>query len=118
LPIGHHQAEQALRAFALGLQDTAAWGKRFVRVRGKIFVSLQVTPHALTVAVKPPVSAEMALTLPFCSPGERALGGAGWVTARFGPGEQPPLDLLKEWIGQSYRTVRAARGGPERDVAQ
>ena len=112
LPSEHHRTEQALRAYALRLHDTAAWGKRFVRVRGKIFVSLEVTADTLTVAVKLPVSSEMALTLPFASPSDRVLGAAGWVTARFRKGDHPPLELLKEWIAQSYRAVAPTK--PER----
>jgi hypothetical protein len=45
----------------------------------------------------------MALTLPFTSPTGYGLGKSGWVTATFGPKEAPPLDLLEDWIDESYR---------------
>ena len=47
----------------------------------------------------------MALTLPFTSPTGYGLGRAGWVTARFAAGDDVPIDLVKEWIAQSYLAV-------------
>jgi hypothetical protein len=35
------------------------------------------------------------------------------VTARFGPRQKPPLDLLRRWIDESYRAV-----APKKLVAQ
>jgi hypothetical protein len=45
----------------------------------------------------------MALTLPFASPTGHGLGRSGWVTASFGAKDAPPLDLLEDWIDESYR---------------
>lgn len=45
----------------------------------------------------------MALTLPFVSPTGYGLGKSGWVTATFGPKQTPPLDMLQDWIDESYR---------------
>ncbi|MET0554157.1 MAG: MmcQ/YjbR family DNA-binding protein, partial [Vicinamibacteria bacterium] len=33
------------------------------------------------------------------------LGKAGWVSARFGPKDRPPVDVLCKWIDESYRAV-------------
>jgi hypothetical protein len=33
------------------------------------------------------------------------LPSVGGVTARFGPREKPPLEVLRAWIDQSYRAV-------------
>ncbi|MEX0852240.1 MAG: MmcQ/YjbR family DNA-binding protein [Bauldia sp.] len=101
----HKRAEQALRAYALAFREATPWGERFIRVRGKIFVSVGMVEDRLRVGVKLPISAEMALTLPFCEPSGYGLGRAGWITARFADGEDPPVDLLKGWIAQSYRAV-------------
>jgi len=76
-----------------------------VKIRNKIFVFLGEVEGRLRVAVKLPVSAEMALTLPFTTPTGYGLGRAGWVTARFRASDEVPLDLVKEWIAQSYRAV-------------
>lgn len=46
-------------------------------MRGKIFVSIRMVDDRLVVGVKLPVSADMALTLPFCESGGRGLGQAG-----------------------------------------
>jgi hypothetical protein len=37
------------------------------------------------------------------------LGRSGWVTAQFGPGEAPPVELFKEWLDESYRAVAPKR---------
>ena len=39
--------------------------------------------------------------------GERVVkvGKGGWVTARFGPRDDAPVEILKRWIDESYRAV-------------
>ena len=101
-PLSHRRAEAALRKHALAFPDAAPWGKRFIRVRGKIFISIGIVDDTLRVGVKLPRSAEMALTLPFCEPGGRRLGPAGWITAHFRQADRPPVALLKGWAAQSY----------------
>lgn len=98
--------ERRLREYALSLPGSAEWGKRFIRSQGGIFVSIRQLNGALEVGVKLPVSSEMALTLPFVQPAGRNLGPAGWVVALFEPGQSPDIELLKEWIEQSYRAAR------------
>ena len=61
------------------------------------------------MSVKLPGSATFALDLPFASPTGYGLGKSGWVTARFGAREKPPVDLLKRWIDESYRAVAPKR---------
>jgi predicted DNA-binding protein (MmcQ/YjbR family) len=102
------RAENALRAFALkypGAAEEFPWGERVIKVSGKIFVFLGIFEEALRVGVKLPVSAEMALTLPFVTPTGYGLARSGWVTARFTRGDEVPNDLLRGWIDQSYRAV-------------
>src|SRR4051794_4737347 len=102
------KAEATLRAYALGFPQAVEefpWGERVIKVGGKIFAFLGQIEARLRVAVKLPVSAEMALTLPFAEPTGYGLGRAGWVTARFAQGDDVPIDLLREWIAQSYRAV-------------
>jgi hypothetical protein len=55
--------------------------------------------------VKLPASGPMALLLPFASPTCYGLGKSGWVSARFGPADEPPIDLLCAWIDESYRAI-------------
>ncbi len=102
------RAEKALVRYALTFPQAAEewpWDERVIKVRGKIFVFLGMIEDALRVGVKLPVSADMALTLPFVERMGYGLGRSGWVTARFGDGDAPDLDMLKGWIGQSYRAV-------------
>lgn len=106
-------AEGALRKHALSYPEAKEdfpWGERVVKVRGKVFLFLgRPEGAALGLSVKLPGSASLALGLPFATPTGYGLGKAGWVTARFGPREKPPLVLLKQWIDESYRAVAPKR---------
>jgi predicted DNA-binding protein (MmcQ/YjbR family) len=105
---GGKKAELILRDYALRFPEAREefpWGERVIKVRGKIFVFMGGQDGELRVSVKLPVSFEMALTLPFTAPTGYGLGRARWITARFAKRDKPPLDLLQDWILQSYRAV-------------
>lgn len=57
------------------------------------------------MTVKLPVSAEMALSLPWVEPTGYGLGKSGWVTARRQAGGDIDFETMKGWIDQSYRAV-------------
>jgi len=59
----------------------------------------------LGFSVKLPVSAASALEMPFTEPTGYGLGKHGWVTAQFPTSDEVPLDLLREWIDESFRAV-------------
>ena len=102
------KAELALRDYALRFPDSAEefpWGERVIKVRGKIFLFLGGEDGGLRVSVKLPISFEMALELPFTAPTGYGLGRARWITARFGKHDKPPIDLLQDWILQSYCAI-------------
>ena len=105
------KAVEALHAFALelpGAVEDFPWGERVAKVKGKVFVFLGTDPvgdSSLSLSVKLPESGEEALTLPFTKPTGYGLGKSGWVTATFGPSERPPVEILRAWILESYRTV-------------
>ena len=104
--------EAVLRAHALSYPEASEdfpWGERVVKVRGKVFAFLGRPGDGLSLSVKLPGSATLALDLPFASPTGYGLGKSGWVTARFGARAKPPLDLLKRWIDESYRAVAPKR---------
>ena len=108
--------DAVLRAHALSYPEASEdfpWGERVVKVRGKVFAFLGRPEEGLSVTVKLPGSATLALDLPFASPTGYGLGKSGWVTARFSPRAKPPVGLLKQWIDESYRAV-----APKRLVAQ
>ena len=50
--------------------------------------------------------------LPFTKPTGYGLGKSGWVSASF-PDGQIPVDMLKEWIDESYRAQ-----APKKLIAQ
>ena len=111
-----------LRKFALALPEATEdfpWGDRVAKVKGKIFVFLGLDPVAgsgMTLTVKLPVSGEAARDLPFVKPTGYGLGKSGWVTATFGPSDVPPVDILKDWIVESYRAVAPKKLGAGLDA--
>lgn len=100
--------EERLREIALSYPETYEefpWGHRAVKVRGKTFVFIALGEEGLSLSAKLPLSGVAALALPFASPTEYGLGRSGWVTARFAPGDEVPLELLHEWLDESYRAI-------------
>ena len=47
----------------------------------------------------------MALGLPFCKPTGYNLGKSGWVSATFSRVDEVPIQVVVEWIDESYRAV-------------
>ena len=100
--------ELLLRKIALaypGAVEEFPWGERVIKVAKKIFVFMGVHEKRLSVTTKLPKSGEMALLMPFASPTGYNLGKSGWVSARFERATDVPLDLLVEWIDESYRAI-------------
>lgn len=120
------RASEALYAAALAYPEAAEdfpWGERVVKVKGKVFLFAGYRDGKLRMTVKLPVSGAAALELPFAEPTHYGLGKHGWVTATFAAGDTVPLDLLMEWLDESYRAVapkavlaklESAEGGTER----
>ena len=108
---GLRELSRWLREFALGLPGTTEdfpWGERVAKVNGKVFVFLGLDPvpgGEMGLSVKLPSSGEEALELPFTQPTGYGLGKSGWVSARFGEKDAPPVEILKSWILESYRAV-------------
>ena len=101
-------AQRALRAHALSLPEAREdfpWGERVVKVRKKVFLFMGHGGDGLSLSVKLPESQTVALMLPFTEPTGYGLGKSGWVSATFGRKERPPVDMLVEWIDESYRAV-------------
>jgi predicted DNA-binding protein (MmcQ/YjbR family) len=102
------RAREALRKHALSFPEAVEefpWGESAIKVKGKVFVFLHQTAEFLSVTVKLPESGPTALGLPFAEPTGYGLGKSGWVTSRFEPAVVVPLDMLKEWIDESFRAV-------------
>lgn len=103
------QAFKAILAHGLTLPDAwedHPWGETVLKVRKKVFVFLNGSKEGVfALSVKLPQSAEFALLHPFASKTGYGLGNSGWVTCEFNDDDDIPLDMLIEWMEQSYRTV-------------
>jgi len=96
------------RALSLpGAHEEFPWGESVIKVRGKIFVFLgrEAERHELRFTVKLPLSASEALERPEAKPTGYGLGKSGWVSFRFPPGTEPPLEQLFLWLDESYSAV-------------
>ncbi len=110
----HRKHEKTLEKLALeypGAYVEFPWGEKVVKVKGKIFIFLSVEaygdkiPVGLRCTVKLPLSRHDALDCPFAKPTGYNLGKSGWVTAAFKATQSVPLDLLIDWMDESYRAV-------------
>ncbi len=106
------RADRALRDYAMAKPEATEhfpWGERAIKVKGKVFLFMYADASTLGLSCKLPASSNMALMLPFAEPTGYGLGKAGWVSAKFAPKDSPPLELLQEWIDESYRAVAPAK---------
>jgi predicted DNA-binding protein (MmcQ/YjbR family) len=98
---------QELRSFGLaypGAHLKSPWpGHKDLAVNDKTFAYLSVEGDPFSISCKLPSSAEVALMLPFCKPTAYGLGKSGWVSASFPEHKALPVEMLKEWIDESYR---------------
>jgi predicted DNA-binding protein (MmcQ/YjbR family) len=108
----HDAVQRNLKEFGLaypGAHSKSPWPEHDdLAVGDKTFAFLSAAGHSLAISCKLPLTGQMALTLPFARPTGYGLGKSGWVTATFAADDEPPLDLLKDWIDESYR-ARAPR---------
>jgi len=101
-------AEATLRAHAMAKPEATEhfpWGERAIKVKGKVFLFMYTDATKLSLSTKLPASNGVALMLPFAKPTGYGLGKAGWVSASFDAGAQPPVDMLCDWIDESYQAV-------------
>ena len=85
------------------------WGEDVVKVRGKVFVFFGIGGDTVYITTKLPESQDFALMQPGTEPAGYGLGRAGWVSARYDPGDEIPSEILRSWIDESYRTVAPKR---------
>jgi predicted DNA-binding protein (MmcQ/YjbR family) len=105
------RTNEALRAFALGLPEAwedRPWGESVAKVGKKVFAFFgteETCADAVAVGVKLPTSADAVLAEPGAERMGYNLGKAGWIWAKFTAKEVPPVELICEWIEESYRAV-------------
>ncbi|HUS32237.1 MAG TPA: MmcQ/YjbR family DNA-binding protein [Kofleriaceae bacterium] len=78
-------------------------GHMDLAVNDKTYAYLSVEGEPFSISCKLPQSSSVALMLPFCKPTAYGLGKSGWVSAQFPEGRPLPVEMLKEWIDESYR---------------
>lgn len=103
-----HPAEAPLRTYALGFPESREdfpWGESAFKVKDKVFLFMYVHALGIKLSVKLPRSSARALDQSFAEPTGYGLGKSGWVTCSFERDERVPLELLREWIDESYRAV-------------
>jgi predicted DNA-binding protein (MmcQ/YjbR family) len=103
-------AREKVLAFALSLPEAVEehpWGEDVTKVRGKIFVFAGST-GSRRMSVKLAESHAHALAIDGAEPTGYGLGKAGWVTVPLrAPGVS--LDVLRDWVEESYRIVAPKR---------
>jgi len=95
--------------FALGLPDSYEdhpWGESVAKVNKKVFVFFGVGEDRanLAMSVKLRDSHEQALGVAGAAPTGYGLGRGGWVTLPF-KDTTPPVQVLTDWVEESYRIV-------------
>jgi predicted DNA-binding protein (MmcQ/YjbR family) len=114
-PAPHDELFRLAVAFP-GAWEDHPWGDTVVKVWKKIFVFLG-EPGSPTLTVKLADSAEQALMLDCASPCGYGLGKWGWVTIRMDAADCPPVDVLADWLDESYRAIAPKRLVKELDQA-
>lgn len=98
-----------LLEFALQLPDAwldHPWGEDVAKVGKKVFVFFghEDYPPFVGMTVKLDHSHSQALAVPGAEPSGYGLGRWGWVSLPFRD-TTPPLDVLMDWIEESYRRI-------------
>jgi predicted DNA-binding protein (MmcQ/YjbR family) len=101
-----------VRAFALSLPEAVEehpWGEDVAKVRGKIFVFLgSSNPPSRRISVKLDESHGHALSIAGAEPTGYGLGRGGWVTVPL-RAQGVGVQLLRDWVEESYRIVAPKR---------
>ena len=107
----HKALKKAAKAYP-GAWEDHPWGETVYKVGKKVFVFLGVDSDdgSFGMTCKLPHSSEAAITMfSWCEPTGYGLGASGWVSAHFGRRDDVPVDLLKQWIDESYAAVAPKR---------
>src|SRR5436190_12269947 len=100
--------ESQLRELALAFPETREdfpWGERVIKVREKIFLFVRADSSGLSVTVKLKSFHCAALKMPNVKRTGYGLGKHGWVSATFEEDRIPTLELLRQWVNESFRLV-------------
>ncbi|MGH9134988.1 MAG: MmcQ/YjbR family DNA-binding protein [Ilumatobacteraceae bacterium] len=97
----------SIESFALGFPGAwsdSPWGDSVVKVGKKIFVFLGDADRSV-ISVKVPESLDHALSFDGATPTGYGLGKAGWVSIPVTSVLDGDLEVLHDFVEESYRTV-------------
>jgi predicted DNA-binding protein (MmcQ/YjbR family) len=109
--VNPEETRRRLLAYALDLPEAwedSPWDHAVAKVRKKVFLFTGEAGEGLAprITVKLPESGDHALSLAQAEPAGYGLGRSGWVSIQLAPGVGlPPLDVLIDWVEESYRAV-------------
>jgi len=83
--------------------------ERAIKVGRKTFAVLRTESSGFTLSVKLPQSWELAVQYAFVQPIRYRLGRSAWIMARLERDHDVPVELLWEWLDESYRAMAARR---------
>ncbi|HUJ27766.1 MAG TPA: MmcQ/YjbR family DNA-binding protein [Myxococcales bacterium] len=93
-----------------GAWEDHPWGETVFKIGKKVFVFLGHADDGYGMSCKLPHSSEAAITMfGWAGPTGYGLGEAGWVSASFAASEDVPVDLLRQWIDESFAAVAPKR---------
>ncbi|MEK0100135.1 MmcQ/YjbR family DNA-binding protein [Streptomyces sp. A475] len=96
-----------------GATEDFPWGETVAKVNKKVFVFLGVDdggyPMGLTVKLRDEETHAHALTTPGAESAGYGLGRAGWVRIPLDVKGAPGVELLCDWVEESYRAVATKR---------
>lgn len=110
---------KAARAYP-GAWEDHPWGETVYKVGKKVFVfmGLDEDDRSFGLTCKLPHSSEAAITMfSFASPTGYGLGKSGWVSAHFERTDDVPVELLRQWLDESYQAVAPKRRSRPRKTA-
>src|SRR4051794_10848546 len=102
------QVESRLRELALAYPETREdfpWGERVIKVKNKIFLFMRADAAGLSLTVKLKSMQRAALKMSNVKKTGYGREKHGWVTAKFAKRDVPPMELLRQWINESFRMV-------------
>ncbi|MFC4511639.1 MmcQ/YjbR family DNA-binding protein [Streptomyces ehimensis] len=116
LPMPALEIRDSVRAFALSLPgafEDFPWDESaVVKVNKKIFVFLgaegDTASPGIGLKLMDEASHGHALTVPGAAPMRYGLGRSGWVTIP-PTGTDVTVELLRDWVEESYRTIAPKR---------
>jgi len=105
-----HLRERGLAKYP-GSHLMSPWpGHLDLAVDGKTYAYLSLEGEPFGISCKLPKSSGFALSIPGTRPTPYGLGKSGWVSLSVEDGAAiPPLELLEEWLDESYRAVAPAK---------